>query len=95
MHFPYKMTSKGATKWGVEHSFSGGTDRLREANKISAETEAESTGGRFWRVDPTAGVVTRQEVGVQALQDLRRQREAMIRMKDNTHDVGLEPEKYR
>ena len=36
---------------------------------------------------------TRQEVGVQALQDLRRQREAMIRMKDNTHDVGLEPQK--
>ena len=27
-------------------------------------------------------------MGVQALQDLRRQREAMIRMKDNTHDVG-------
>lgn len=47
MHFPYKMTSKGATRWGVEHSFLGGTDRLREANKISAETEAESTGGRF------------------------------------------------
>ena len=39
--------------------------------------------------------MTWQEVGVQALQDLRRQREAMIRMKDNTHDVGSEPEKYR
>lgn len=51
----------------VTSSLQKGTDRLREANKISAETE---------------------DVGVQALQDLRRQREAMIRMKDNTHDVG-------
>mmetsp|Transcript_23361 Transcript_23361/g.43938 ORF Transcript_23361/g.43938 Transcript_23361/m.43938 type:complete len:189 (+) Transcript_23361:66-632(+) len=51
----------------VTSSLQRGTDRLKEANKISTETE---------------------DIGVQALQGLRAQREAIIRMKDNTHDVG-------
>ncbi|CAE7481224.1 VTI13 [Symbiodinium natans] len=51
----------------VTSSLQKGTERLKEANKISTETE---------------------DIGVRALQDLRNQRETMIRMKDNTHDVG-------
>mmetsp|Transcript_77094 Transcript_77094/g.184687 ORF Transcript_77094/g.184687 Transcript_77094/m.184687 type:complete len:192 (-) Transcript_77094:59-634(-) len=51
----------------VTSSLQRGTDRLKEANKISMETE---------------------DIGVKTLQDLRSQREGIIRMKDNTHDVG-------
>eukprot|EP00440_Ansanella_granifera_P045445 gb/GFBE01049238.1/.p1 GENE.gb/GFBE01049238.1/~~gb/GFBE01049238.1/.p1 ORF type:complete len:190 (+),score=65.48 gb/GFBE01049238.1/:1-570(+) len=51
----------------VTQSLQRGQSQLKEANRLSAETE---------------------DVGVETLQELRRQREAIIRMKDNTHDLG-------
>eukprot|EP00439_Symbiodinium_sp_Y106_P019772 s5715_g2.t1 len=65
----------------VTSSLQKGTDRLKEANKISMETGDPPP-------PPSSQGVSFKDIGVKALQDLRAQREGIIRMKDNTHDVG-------